>query len=222
MANSGALMYRIVPMMDTVRIPPERMTDELESTIAALVQTSFEGRLSKTHGITVLTTSVQAEGEGRVIHGDGAIYQRVKFDALTFKPDNQEVVDGIVAEVVEFGAFVHIGPLDALVHMSQVMNDFMTADVQNERLVGKETARTLEVGENVRARVVTASLNELSPRESKIGLTMRQPGLGKFEWIDEDRRKGTNAGKPEGTEAAPRKAEKPERAPKKEKSAGAA
>ncbi|HEX9908247.1 MAG TPA: DNA-directed RNA polymerase, partial [Thermoplasmata archaeon] len=31
--------------------------------------------------------------------------------------------------------------------------------------------------------------NERSPRESKIGLTMRQPGLGKLEWIEEDRRK---------------------------------
>jgi DNA-directed RNA polymerase subunit E' len=182
-------MYRIIQMSDTVRIPPERMTDDLGNTISELVQKSFEGRLNKTHGITVLTTHVRPDGEGQVIHGDGAIYQKVAFDALVFKPDNQEVVDGIVAEVVEFGAFVHIGPLDALTHMSQVMNDFMTADVHNERLIGKETGRTLEVGENVRARIVTASLNELSPRESKIGLTMRQPGLGKFEWIDEDRRK---------------------------------
>ncbi|HUR60786.1 MAG TPA: DNA-directed RNA polymerase [Candidatus Thermoplasmatota archaeon] len=182
-------MYRIIQMSDTVRIPPEQMTEDLQGTIAKLVQGSFEGRLNKTHGITVLTTAVRPDGEGQVIHGDGAIYQKVAFDALCFKPDNQEVVDGIVAEVVEFGAFVHIGPLDALVHMSQVMNDFMTADVHNERLLGKETGRSLEVGENVRARIVTASLNELSPRESKIGLTMRQPGLGKFEWIDEDRRK---------------------------------
>jgi DNA-directed RNA polymerase subunit E' len=182
-------MYRIIQMSDTVRIPPEQMTEDLDATIAKLVQGSFEGRLNKTHGITVLTTAVRPDGEGQVIHGDGAIYQKVAFDALVFKPDNQEVVDGIVAEVVEFGAFVHIGPLDALVHMSQVMNDFMTADVHNERLLGKETGRSLEVGENVRARIVTASLNELSPRESKIGLTMRQPGLGKFEWIDEDRRK---------------------------------
>jgi DNA-directed RNA polymerase subunit E' len=182
-------MYKIIQLSDTVRIPPERMTEDLDATISQLVQQSFEGRLNKTHGITVLTTNVQPAGEGQVIHGDGAVYQRVSFDALVFKPDNQEVVDGIVAEVVEFGCFVHIGPLDALVHMSQVMNDFMNADVHNERLVGKESGRTLEVGDNVRARVVTASLNELAPRESKIGLTMRQPGMGKFEWIDEDRRK---------------------------------
>ena len=193
-------MYRIIQMSDTVRIPPERMTEKLDATISALVQQSFEGRLNKTNGITVLTTNVRPDGEGQVIHGDGAIYQKVAFDALVFKPDNQEVVDGIVAEVVEFGAFVHIGPLDALTHMSQVMNDFMTADVHNERLIGKETGRTLEVGENVRARIVTASLNELSPRESKIGLTMRQPGLGKFEWIDEDRRKSKEAGAPAGGE----------------------
>ena len=187
-------MYRIIPMSDTVRIPPEQMTEGLEGTIARLVQSSFEGRLNKSFGITVLTTNVQPAGEGQVIHGDGAIYQKVSFDAMVFKPDNQEIVDGIVAEVVEFGAFIHIGPLDALVHMSQVMNDFMTADVGNERLVGKESGRTLEVGENVRARIVTASLNELSPRESKIGLTMRQPGLGKFEWIEEDRRKARMGG----------------------------
>jgi DNA-directed RNA polymerase subunit E' len=187
-------MYRVIQMSDTVRIPPERMTDDLGNTISELVQKSFEGRLNKVHGITVLTTNVRPDGEGQVIHGDGAIYQKVAFDAMVFKPDNQEVVDGIVAEVVEFGAFVHIGPLDALTHMSQVMNDFMTADVHNERLIGKETGRTLEVGENVRARIVTASLNELSPRESKIGLTMRQPGLGKFEWIEEDRRKSKEAG----------------------------
>jgi DNA-directed RNA polymerase subunit E' len=182
-------MYRIISQSDTVRIPPERMTDPLDTTIADLVQRSFEGTLTKDHGITVLTMNVRPDGEGHVIHGDGAIYQRVVFEALVFKPENQEIMDGIVAEVVEFGAFVHIGPLDALVHMSQVMNDFMTADIMNERLTGKETGRFLDVGDNVRARVVTASLNELSPRESKIGLTMRQPGLGKFEWIDEDRAK---------------------------------
>lgn len=180
-------MYRIVQMSDTVSIPPERMTDDLNTTIAELVQESFEGTLSKHNGIVVLTQNVTPDGEGHVIHGDGKIYQRVTFDALTFKPESGEIVDGIVAEVVEFGAFVHIGPLDALVHMSQVMNDFMTADIQNERLTGKETGRFLDIMDNVRARVVTASLNELSPRESKIGLTMRQPGLGKFEWIDEDR-----------------------------------
>ena len=38
----------------------------------------------------------------------------------------------------------------------------------------------------MRARIVALSINERNPRESKIGLTMRQPGLGKIEWLEED------------------------------------
>lgn len=203
-------MYRLVEMFDTVRIPPDQMGEELTAVLEKLVQSSFEGRMNKNYGIIVLTSEVKPEGEGRIIHGDGAIYQRVKFTALSFRPEVQELINGIVCEVVEFGCFVHIGPLDALVHMSQIMNDYVSVDVANERLTGKETKRALEVGDSIRARIVTASLNELSPRESKIGLTMRQPGLGKVEWITDEREKktgGTGGGKKGKKEEAEAEAE---------------
>ncbi|HWG90372.1 MAG TPA: DNA-directed RNA polymerase [Candidatus Thermoplasmatota archaeon] len=180
-------MYQIVEMEETVRIPPSELSEDQDNIVAALVHRSFEGRLNKKHGFTVLATDIQRVGEGRVIHGDGAVYQRVKFNALTFKPEVGEVVEGTICEVVEFGAFVRFGPLDGLLHMSQIMNDYLNVDLGQERLMGKETGRTLGLGDRVRARLVTVSLNELSPRESKIGLTMRQPGLGKLEWLEEDR-----------------------------------
>jgi DNA-directed RNA polymerase subunit E' len=122
-----------------------------------------------------------------------------------------EVVEGTVCEVVEFGAFVRFGPLDGLLHMSQIMNDYLNVDLGNERLTGKETGRYLGLGDRVRARLVTVSLNELSPRESKIGLTMRQPGLGKIEWLEEDRL-------PEGQRPAraPRGPRGPPRGPRRE------
>ena len=180
-------MYQIVEMEDTVRIPPHELGENQDAVAQELVHRSFEGRLNKKHGYTVLATDIERLGEGRVIHGDGAVYQRVKFNALTFKPEVGEVVEGTVCEVVEFGAFVRFGPLDGLLHMSQIMNDYLNVDLGNERLTGKETGRFLALGDKVRARLVTVSLNELSPRESKIGLTMRQPGLGKIEWLEEDR-----------------------------------
>lgn len=209
-------MYKMIELTDTVRIPPEYLGQELPKVLDKLVQASFEGRLSKQYGMTVLTMDVQPVGEGVVIHGDGAIYQRVTFRGLAFKPEIQEMVNGIICEVVEFGAFAHIGPLDALVHMSQVMNDFVSADVANERLTGKESGRALGIGDGVRARIVTVSLNELSPRESKIGLTMRQPALGKVEWVEEDRARGTAPAGAEGGEGGgPRE----RRRPKKEEKA---
>ena len=180
-------MYQMVEMEDTVRIPPNELGENQEAVVNELVHRSFEGRLNKKHGFTLLATNIKRQGEGRLVHGDGAVYQRVKFNALTFKPEVGEIVEGTVCEVVEFGAFVRFGPLDGLLHMSQIMNDYLNVDLGGERLTGKETGRSLTIGDKVRARLVTVSLNELSPRESKIGLTMRQPGLGKLEWLEEDR-----------------------------------
>lgn len=178
-------MYAIVKVKDTVRIPPKKFGEDLDKVIEETVQKTFEGTMRKNHGILVVADNIKPVGDGIIIHGDGAMYQKVTFDALMFKPELQEVLDGIVCEIVEFGAFCHIGPLDALVHMSQIMNDYVEVDSENELIVGKENKKTLKTGDTIRARIVTVSLNELSARESKIGLTMRQPALGAHEWLKE-------------------------------------
>jgi len=175
----------MVKMRDTVRIPPQLFGDDLNSVIEDTVQKAFEGTVKRDHGVIVVVENVKALGNGIVIHGDGGMYQKVEFDALTFNPMLQEIVDGIICEVVEFGAFCHIGPFDALIHMSQIMNDYVEVDTENERIVGKENKKVLKVGDPVRARTVAVSLNELSARESKIGLTMRQPAIVLHEWIHE-------------------------------------
>ncbi|MCD6474153.1 MAG: DNA-directed RNA polymerase [Thermoplasmata archaeon] len=183
-------MYYMVKIKNTIRIPPSEMTEDLDEVSKKIVQDVFEGTMDKDYGLIVMTQNVKRIGEGRILHGDGAIYQQVEFEALTFKPELHEVVDGIVCDIVEFGAFCHIGPLDALVHKSQIMDDKIVVDVENRRMEGKETKKVLKVGDKIRARIVTLSLNEMNPRESKIGLTMRQPGLGKEEWKKKEKEKG--------------------------------
>lgn len=178
-------MYASVKLADTIRVPPERFGEDLDVVVKDIVQKTFEGVIRKNHGLIVAVDNINALGDGIVIHGDGGMYQKVEFDALTFNPALQEITDAIVCEIVEFGAFCHMGPFDALIHMSQIMNDYVNVDAENERITGKENKRVLKVGDPVRARIVAVSLNELSARESKIGLTMRQPALGAHEWLKE-------------------------------------
>lgn len=178
-------MYVMMKVEDTIRILPERFGENLDEVVREIVQKIFEGTTRKDHGIIIAANNIEPVGDGIIIHGDGAMYQKVAFDALMFKPELQEVVDGIVCEIVEFGAFCHIGPIDALIHMSQIMNDYVEVDAENEIITGKEKKMTLKTGDPIRARIVAVSINELSARESKIGLTMRQPNLGAHEWLKE-------------------------------------
>lgn len=181
-------MYIMTENIETVRISPEKLNKKLDSIIEELVRENFEGRLVN-GALTILVTDVEKVGGGKMVHGDGGVYQKVKFNALVVKPEIQEIVGGVICDALSFGAFVRFGALDGLVHISQVTDDRINFDSGNKKLVGKTTKKELKIGDIVRARIVTLSLNERSPRESRIGLTMRQNGLGKLEWIEENRKK---------------------------------
>lgn len=185
----GSEMYMLVEKEDVVRIPPERLGDDLDEVARQLTRATLEGKIGEDKGLTLITSNIKRVGEGRIVHGDGAVYQQVQFDALMFRPQLHEIVDGTVVEILKFGAFVRFGPLDGLLHISQIMDDRVDVDEENQRLVGKDTKRDLRLGDKVRARIVAVSLNERSPRESKIGLTMRQAALGKLDWIADDRKR---------------------------------
>ena len=182
-------MYMRTEVEKIVRIPPVELKEDIDKVIDNLTWETYEGRLGEDKTFTVLIRNVRTVGPGRIVHGDGAVYQTVKFDQIVFKPRENEIIEGVVVEILKFGAFVRFGPLDGLLHISQVMDDRVDIDETNQRLVGKETGRYLAVGDVVKARVVSIDLNEKNPQDSKIGLTMRQPGLGKIEWLEEDHKK---------------------------------
>ncbi len=181
-------MYKLIKIVDTIRIPPKDFDKPLKESATKALGEGYVGQVDKDLGLVLLITKINKIGEGKIIPGDGATYHDVEFEALVYKPKLHEVVTGKVSEVTHFGAFVKMGPIDGLVHVSQVTDDYVSFNQKTGVLAAKETKRTLKEGDVVRARVVSVSLKPVIT-ESKIGLTMRQPGLGKLEWIEEDKKK---------------------------------
>ena len=202
-------MYKKMRLADTVRIAPELLGEPVEQAVKLALRDKLEGLVDKRIGAMVAVKDIIEVGEGHILAGDGGVYYDAVFDALTFMPEMQEIIEGSVVEVVEFGIFVGIGPLDGLVHVSQLTDEFVSYDEKNSRLITKESGRSITEGDKVRARIIAVSLNEREPRDSKIGLTMRQHALGKLEWIEEARKP-----KEGGEEKAKGKRKKKEEPPK--------
>lgn len=177
-------MYKRMKLEGVAKIDPDRLGDPLEEAVDRALREKYEAVVDKTLGTIVAVLGADKIGEGHILAGDGAIYYEVTFDALVFRPEMQEIVEGEVVEIVKFGAFLSLGPFDGLLHVSQITNEYISYDEKNARLVSKESAKSLGEGDKVRARVIAVSLNEKEPRESKIGLTMRQTGLGRLEWLE--------------------------------------
>lgn len=176
-------MYKIFDVSDKVRIPPDKLGMKLEEAVKASLEEKLEGSMEKGLGVILAVMSVEKIGEGLILPGDGALYCPVDFRVLAYAPEQHEVVKGEVIDVTEFGIFIRMGPVDGMVHVSQLMDDFVSYDSKNLMFTGKKTKRRIKEKSVVLARIISVSMAE---NQYKIGLTTRQPGLGALEWFTKE------------------------------------
>ena len=183
-------MYKIATVEDKIRVGPEKLAMPRKEAVKGAIAEKYEGVLEPKIGVVLAVVDVDKVGEGKIMAGDPGVHYMTTFKLLAFKPELHETVYGEVIDNTEFGAFVRMGPMDGLVHISQLMDDYVSYDNKNSMFLGKETKRTLKKGDKVRARIISISLTD----QQKIGLTMRQVGLGSVNWIEEDKKKKKKAG----------------------------
>ncbi|HLE07490.1 MAG TPA: DNA-directed RNA polymerase [archaeon] len=171
-------MYTITTIEDEIAVAPKLFSMDLDEAVKQSIGEKYEGKTTEEIGVPLAVVSVEEVGEGKVLAGDPAVHYTTKFKILCWKPVDQEIAEGEVVDITEFGAFVRIGAIDGLVHISQVMDDFVSYDEKNAQLAGKSSKRILKTGDAVRARIISVSLKE----NNKVGLTMRQPFLGAEKW----------------------------------------
>jgi len=176
-------MFYEVEVRSHIRVPPTSFKNDIKHSILESLNSQFSNYISKDLGIAICISEVISVGDGVLIPGDGAAYYDTIFKLITFKPELQEVIHGVITEVAEFGAFINLGPLDGMIHISQTMDDFVSYSKAGV-LTGKESKKVLKVGDKCRARIIAVSYKEmLNP---KIGLTMRQPWLGPLTYLEEE------------------------------------
>ncbi len=177
-------MFKLFSLTSKVEIPPFLFNQPKRNSARIILSEEYEGIITRDYGFIIAIVDVLDVGPGIIIPGNANTFHQVDFTILSFKPNLGEVVEGEVVELVDFGAFCRLGPLDGLVHVSQICDDYISYEQVGNRFIGKETGKILEVNNEVRAKVIAVSLG--TGRSGKLGLTMRQKYLGKLDWIEAD------------------------------------
>ena len=181
-------LFSVSTLIDIVRIPPNLFGTGLKKAAESILKSKYESMINSELGYIIMVMDAKVETMGKMIPGDGGTFHRVEFQALTFYPKLQEIVQGELVDITDFGAFVRIGPTDALLHLSQVMDDYLKSDVAAGIILANQSGRTLKVNSSIRARITAVSLGKAASM-GKIGITCRQPFLGADEWIEEEIKK---------------------------------
>ncbi len=165
-----------------IRVGAEKLSADVSEGILKEIKESYTGYISKDLGIVIDIAGIESIGDGIIISGDSGVFYETVFSILTFRPELQEIVNIKIRDVADFGVFGNMGPIDGMIHISQTMDDFVSFS-KDKVLSGKETKRTIRVGDICRAKVVAVRFKDIA--NPKIGLTMRQYGLGKPDWYSE-------------------------------------
>jgi DNA-directed RNA polymerase subunit E' len=181
-------VFSVSTLEDIVRIPPNLFGTSLNKAAINILKSKYESMVKPDLGYIIIILDAKVDSMGKIIPGDGGTFHRVTFDALTFYPKHQEIIYGELVDITDFGAFVRIGPTDALLHLSQVMDDYLKSNIASGVILANQSGRTLKIGSTIRARITAVSLGKAQAM-GKIGITCRQPFLGADEWIEEDLKK---------------------------------
>lgn len=179
-------MFYEIEAKSYVRVPPTLFDKDIKAAILERLNKMMEGYISKDLGIVIAVSGITSIGDGIIIPGDSAPYYEAVFKVFSFKPEMQEVILGRITDITDFGAFIFLGAIDGMIHVSQTMDDFVSFSKSNV-LTGKESKKTLKLGDKCRARIIAVSYKD--PANPKIGLTMRQVALGNLNWIEDDLKK---------------------------------
>ena len=183
-------MYKILTVSDKIRVPPNKFNLPLEEAVKSSLEDRWEGLINKDLGVILSVVSVGEVGEGKILPGDGAIHYPATFELLVYHPELHELVKGYVIDVTEFGVFIRMGPVDGMIHVSQIMDDFVSYDPKNSIFIGRETKNIMKEKDVLNARIISISME----KQYKIGLTTRQKGLGVLGWAE--KAKARKAAKP--------------------------
>lgn len=173
-------MFYKLQVQDHIRVSPRLLGGDVLKSVMTAIRSKYEGFIDDELGVVIDVAEVKNVGEGVIIPGDGASYFESVFELVSFRPELQEVVSGRIRDIADFGAFMSLGPLDGMIHISQTMDDFVSF-AKDKVLQGRDGKRSLKIGDACRARIIAVSFKDVT--NPKIGLTMRQPGLGKVEWL---------------------------------------
>ena len=178
-------MFYLLEVEDHVRVEPKHFGLPTREAIEKQLNESYVNSVNKELGYVIAVVGVDKVEDGVIVPGDGAAYYKSVFRLVTWRPELHELVYGAIAEITNFGAFIQVGPAQGMIHISQTMDDYVSLS-KTGTLSGKSSKRNLAKGDDCMARIVAISFKGDSP---KIGLTMRQPGLGKIEWLAESKKK---------------------------------
>ena len=175
-------MFYKVKLKDYVALEPDLFNEDLKDAIEKQIIRDYTYKVSEELGFIVSILEIEKIGEGFKLPEDSSRHYVVEFEVISYIPQMHEFILGDVTSTTEFGAFVNLGVVEGLVHLTQTMQEQVSFS-KSGVIQANKSKKSLKEKDIVKSKIVAISFKDL--KNIKIGLTMRQPGLGNILWKED-------------------------------------
>lgn len=140
--------------------------------------------------LTCQVAQIDKRGKGNIVLSRRdllAVERKEKAGKLKDTLNEGDTLDGVVRKIMAFGAFVDIGGVDGLVHISDISYDRVGF---GEQAIGKH----IKEGQQVKVKVLKIEWNDADPKKSRISLGLKQLAADPFQTAVNDIKEGAEVG----------------------------
>jgi len=201
-------MFFLIKAAITVPISPDKLdpSKNLDDVILDTLRKRLEGTVIENIGLVIAVIDAKTSEVGKIFYKTPEVYFDTEASLLVFRPIEDEVVEGTIAEVTQSDVYVTIGSIDARCPVPQLYNDKFHYDVKNRILRGRNSKLVIRVGDKIRAKVrrfefripqlipplrrgltIVPPIQVRQKSEIRITLIARERGLGPYKILKRTR-----------------------------------
>ena len=154
-------MFYLVNIQKSIRLEPKDLGGNFDKKIMQKIRDNNEGQYSGSLGYVIQVFQLKRDqiSEGKVQDTTGDVIFLVNFQALTFRPENKEVHDGLVTEVSQDGFYVESGPLRSFINKERVPAHYVFDRSANAFISDRDISLKIRVGSDVRYKIFQTKLD---------------------------------------------------------------
>jgi DNA-directed RNA polymerase subunit RpoE len=172
-------MFYLAKLKTTERISPNQLDENIENLLLNILKEKYEGKCYSDLGNLLYIFKISNIEGGDICYGNGDVLFDVEFEALIQTFTQNETVICVAHELSNFGIFANTGCFKGLIHISQIFDGRAVFDQSDMKIKKENSNEEIVQGDILRAKITGVSIYN-NVMNSKIHMTMRQPGLGKL------------------------------------------
>lgn len=173
-------MYYTVERWTHVTLDPSLLGSRYNDYVREMLRSDVEGTCDAKYGMTICVIGVITMYNGRIQDGTARIVVPVQYEALVFKPNKDDVIDGVVISVSKIGFFAQCGPLRTFVGCKNIPSSF---EFRGDEFVRTDPGYPIRVKTEVRVKLLGVMVKDASI----VGVaTINEDFLGPIEIDDQE------------------------------------